>query len=298
MMRVARRIALAAMAVFFVLGCNKAEDVKPTVSSLKESADNCTPETDATSATLARMAAAGVSLTNSLFQTPDKAMDVYRQIHDDILTLSPGEGEQCVKTIVRSVLSVPYERLDHYTRAKALRSMWDIMRDIGWPSMGEVDLWNMRILRLSRMRDMVKYAQSETNNWTTRSFIAVHSSYLTSDSEHLERILAAWIESSDPPKKRWALSRDGMTEEDCAIVKASFEAFLGRSIRTCEEIRQASIERIRQWDLESKRIAAEQQKLEALILNDKRTGRHDAWYIGGAANTNLPETATDKPSKK
>ena len=89
-----------------------------------------------------------------------------------------------------------------------------------------------------------------------------------------------------------------MTEEDCAIVKARFEAFLGRPIRTCEEIRQASIERIRQWDLESKRIAAEQQKLESLILNDRRTGRHDAWYIGGAANTNQTEAATGKPSKK
>ncbi len=297
-MRVERRIALAAMAVAFVLGSNKAEDVKPTASSHKENAENRMPETDATSATLARMAAAGVSLTNCLFQTPDKAMDVYRQIHDDILTLSPGEGEQCVKTIVKRVLSVPYERLDHYTRGKALRRMWDIMGDVWWPGIGEVDLWDMRIIRLSRMRDMVKYAQSETNNWTTRSFIAGHSSYLTSDSERLERILAAWIESPDPPKQRWALSRDGMTEEDYAIVKARFEAFLGRPIRTCEEIRRASIERIRQRDLESKRIAAEQQKLEALILNDRRTGRHDAWYIGRAADTNLPETATGKPSKK
>lgn len=297
-MRVERRIAMAAMAVAFVLGCNQAEDVKPTVSNHNESADNCTPDIDAMSATLARMAAAGVSLTNCLFQTPDKAMNVYRQIHDDILTLSPGEGEQCVKTIVKGVLSVPYERLDRFKRAKALCEMWDIMGDVWWPGMGEVDLWDMRMLRLSRMRDMVKYAQSDTNVWSRRSAISGYSSYLTYDSEHLERILAEWIESPDPPQTRRALSRDGMTEEDCAIVKARFEAFLGRPIRTCDEIGRASIERIKQRDLERKRIAAEQQKLEALILNDRRTGRHDSWYIGGAANTNLPETATGKPSKK
>lgn len=295
-MRAEMIIALMSMA--FVFGCNQTDNVKPTVSIHKENSDKVrTPKTDAISATLTRMAMAGVSLTNCLYRSPGKAMDVHRQILDDILTLPPREGEQCVKTIVKSVMSVPYERLDHYMRAKALRVMWDIMGDIGWPGIGEVDCWEMRILRLSKMRDMVKYAQTEPNNWTTRSFIAGHLSYLESDSGYLEQILAAWIESSHPPETRLALSRTGMTEEDCAVVKAKFESFLGRPIRTLDEIRQAHRERVKQWDLESERIAAEQRKLAAMILKDRRTGGRDAWHIGATANTNQPVTATNKPFK-
>ena len=249
------RMILMIMAALCALGCNRSgKDAKAKISSRTENAETtCTSTVDVLSTAIARVTAAGVTLTNCLCQEPEKAIDVYRKIHDDISAFPPDTGEECAKAIVKNILSVPYEHLDHYKRAKSLREMWDIMSGIWWPGMRETDMWEMRLLRLYRMRDLVEFAQSETNKWTTRSFITGHSSYITYDSEYLEQILADWIESPYPPEKRWALSRNGMTEKDCAIVKAKLESFLGRPIRTCDEIRRASINKIKQWRLEEER---------------------------------------------
>lgn len=53
-----------------------------------------------------------VSLTNCLCRGSDKAMTIYQQIHNDISTLPPEIGKQCVKAVASSVLSVPYERME------------------------------------------------------------------------------------------------------------------------------------------------------------------------------------------
>jgi hypothetical protein len=44
-----------------------------------------------------------------------------------------------------------------------------------------------------------------------------------------------------------------MSEEEYAIIKAKFEAFLGRPIRTYEEITRLQIERIQHQELEEER---------------------------------------------
>lgn len=298
-MRVERKIALALMTVFLVFGCTKSEKAINAESPSRpdKTEPSYVSDDDAVSATLVRIASGCVALTNCLYQESDRAMELYRHICDEVSTLPPKRGEKCIKDLISNVLSVPYEHLDYNKRLRALDRMWDIMSDVSWPGMGKIDRWELCILRLSRIRDTIKYAQSETNNWVTRSFIAYETENLEGYSEIYERKLAYRISPQVKPNELRHLVSE-MPEKEYAIVKARFEAFLGRPIRTYEEIRQARIERIRQRDLESKRIASEQQKLEALILNDKRTGRHDAWYIGGVANTNLPETATDKPSKK
>lgn len=248
-------VAMVALTALFVFGCERAENAKDAFPIHAENVETVSAsEDDVTAATLARITSASVTLTNYLYRESDKAMALYQRIGNEILTLPPGKGEQCVKAVIRSILDVPYERLDlRYERPRSLRRMWDIMRDIGWPGIGEVDIWENRILMLYRIRDTIKYAQSETDNRYTRNFIEGETGYVESESEYLEQILAAWIASPRPPEKRWSFSNAGMTEEDCAIIKDKLETFLGRPIRTCDEIRRMSIERIQQQELEEER---------------------------------------------
>lgn len=248
-------VAIVALTALFVVGCERAENSKDEVPIHAENVVTVSAsEDDVTAATLARITSASVTLTNYLYRESDKAMALYQRIGNEILTLPPGKGEQCVKAVIRSILDVPYERLDlRYERPRSLRRMWDIMRDIGWPGIGEVDIWENRILMLYRIRDTIKYAQSETDNRYTRNFIEGETGYVESESEYLEQILAEWIASPRPPEKRWSFSNAGMTEEDCAIIKEKLETFLGRPIRTCDEIRRMSIERIQQQELEEER---------------------------------------------
>ena len=171
------------------------------------------------------------------------------------------------------------------------------MGDVGWPGVGEVDVWEMRMLRLYRMRASAEFAQSETNNWTTRSFIAVTTGFLESDSEYLEQILAEWISSPYPPKGRAGLGRGGeMTEEDYKIVKEKLERFLGRPIRTREEISRAQIERSRQLRSEMEQREAERQQRAAQILEDKRSGKKASWYTG--FTTNQQESTINPSTRK
>jgi len=291
----AMKITLSTMAMLFAFGCEKNGGENTAISShLGEEECVSASEDDGTMATLAKIASATVSLTNCLYREPDKAMGPYRQIFDAIGTLTTGVKARCVKELARSILAVPYEQLGQYERMRSLRAMWDMMGDVGWPGIGEVDLWEMRMLRLHRMRASAEYAQSETNNWTTRSFIATTAGFLESDSEYLEQILAEWISSPYPPKGRCGLGRGGeMTEEDYKIVKAKLERFLGRPIRTREDIRRAHIAKMQQLEREDAQREAERRKLAAMIEEDRRTGRKDSWYIGFTTNqqgatTNAP----------
>ena len=233
-------VAMVTLTALFVFGCERTENVKEAVPIHAGNVETVSAsKDDVTAATLARITSASVTLTNYLYRESDKAMALYQRIGNEILTLPPGKGEQCVKAVIRSILDVPYERLDlRYERPRSLRRMWDIMRDIGWPGIGEVDIWENRILMLYRIRDTIKYAQSETDNRYTRNFIEGETGYVESESEYLEQILAEWIASPRPPEKRWSFSNAGMTEEDCAIIKDKLETFLGRPIRTCDEIRR------------------------------------------------------------
>jgi len=285
-------------AAFFVIGCKKDGGVNIAVSN-HANEDERAPASadDVTMAALARITSATVSLTNCLFRNPGKAMTPYRQILDEIDTLPSVAKARCVKDLARSILAVPYEQLGQYERAISLRAMWDMIGDVGWPGIGEVDLWEMRMLRLYRMRASAEFAQSETNNWTTRCFIAVTTGFLESDSEYLEQILAEWISSPYPPKGRAGLGRGGeMTEEDYKTVKEKLERFLGRPIRTREEICRAQIERSRQLRSEMEQREAERRQLEVRILEDKRTGRKDSWYMD--YTTNLQETSLNAPTGK
>lgn len=290
----AMKITLATMAMLFAFGCEK-NGGEDTAVSKHLGKEECVPASkdDGTTATLAKIASATVSLTNCLYRESDRAMAMFQQIHNEISTLPPENGIQYIKAVARSVLSVPYERLDLEERLRALSRMWDIIGRTYLPGMGKVDSWELQILGLSRIRDAIEHARSEPNNWSTRSFIACESETLYCYSEMYERDLA--YKNSPQVDPSMLCSRLGeMSEQEYAIIKAKFEAFLGRPIRSYEEITRIQNERIERLKLEVAQREAERRKIAAMIEEDKRSGRKDTWHIG--YTTNLQESATNAPA--
>ena len=249
-MKVMMKCAVVTVAAFFVFGCGRTDFVKSADSSrAKKDEVVSVSEDDVTAATIARITAANAVLTNCLYRESDKAMAEYRQISSEIRTLPPEKGEQCVKAVIRSILAVPYEHLNIDERLRALDNMGNIMWGIDWPGMGVVDLWEVRMLWLSRIRDVIKYTQSEPNDQDRRNFIAYESRRLENRIKHFERILASW--SSLPSSSAVRFYRYGkVTEKEYDIIKTRFESFLGRPIRACEEISQTSIKKVKVQTLE------------------------------------------------
>jgi hypothetical protein len=257
-MKAKMKIALAVVTALWVSGCERADVARPEGSDRTEKAETVpvstvsVSEDDVTAVTIARIAVAGVALTNCLYRELDRTMAVYQQIESDIASLPPEIGARCVKSIARNVIAVPYEHLEYRERFRALDKMQKILKCIGLPSMKRSDLWELTILRLSRMRDMVEYTRSEPANKARMNFIAGESEYLKFYSEQYERDLAyKYSPQADPYVLHSRIGK--MSEKEYAIVKTKFEVFLGRPIRTYEEIVRAQRERDRQMDLEEER---------------------------------------------
>ena len=246
-------VAMVTLTALFVFGCERTENVKEAVPIHAGNVETVSAsKDDVTAATLARITSASVTLTNYLYCESDKVMGLCQRIGSDISTLPPEIGQQCVKEIVRSVVAIPYERLEYGARYRALDKMWHITRHIGLSGMRKVDLWELIILRLSRIRDTIEHTRSETDSWDKKRFIAGQTEFLDFYSEECERDLAYKSSpQADPCTSQCLLGK--MSEEEYAIIKAKFEAFLGRPIRTYEEITRLQIERIQQQKLEEER---------------------------------------------
>ena len=246
-------VAMVTLTALFVFGCERTENVKEAVPIHAGNVETVSAsKDDVTAATLARITSASVTLTNYLYCESDKVMGLCQRIGSDISTLPPEIGQQCVKEIVRSVVAIPYERLEYGARYRALDKMWHITRHIGLSGMRKVDLWELIILRLSRIRDTIEHTRSETDSWDKKRFIAGQTEFLDFYSEECERDLAYKSSpQADPCTSQCLLGK--MSEKEYAIIKAKFEAFLGRPIRTYEEITRLQIERIQQQELEEER---------------------------------------------
>ena len=244
---------MVALTVLFVVGCERAENAKDAVPIHAGNVETVSAsKDDVTAATLARITSASVTLTNYLYRESGKAMAICQQIHNEISTLPPEIGQHCVKEIVRSVVAIPYERLEYGARSRALDKMWHITRHIGLSGMRKVDLWELIILRLSRIRDTIEHTRSETDSWDKKRFIAGQTEFLDFYSEECERDLAYKSSpQADPCTSQCLLGE--MSEEEYAIIKSKFEAFLGRPIRTYEEITRIQDERIERLKLEEER---------------------------------------------
>ena len=289
------KMVLMAVAVAFAFGCERTDEAKPADSRHAEKAESvCTSNDVVMSETLARIAAINESLTNCLYQVSDKVMALHKQFCDEIRTLPPEDGERCAQAMVRSVLAVPYEHLDIDKRLHALDRMWDMMWGIDWPGMSVVDLWEARVLWLSKIRDVITHTQSEANNQARRYFITYQSSRLENRTEHFERTLAFW--NSLPSSSAVRFYQNGeMTDAEYNLIKVKFENFLGRPIRTCEEIRRANSKRGNRRGSEDVQREVERQQRAAQILEDKRNGKKDSWYIGFMTNQ---QESTINPSTR
>lgn len=288
----AKKITVATMAMLFAFGCEK-NGGENTADSKYLGKEECVPASkdDGTMATLAKIASATVSLTNCLYREPGKAKAPYRQISAEIGTLPPDVAGQCAKNTIKSILAVPYERLEVSERLRAVDVMCDVIWRIQRLGLGEVDLWECHVLLLARARDVMQYTQSREGSQAGSFFMYV-SRRLKNVTESLEGNLAYWSSLPSPSAVRIRRNKI-VTEEEYAIVKGNFERFLGRPIRRREEIRPAKVEKVSSLPPEDAQREAERRKLAAMIEEDRRTGRKDAWYVG--RTTNLQGSTTNAP---
>ena len=93
------------------------------------------------------------------------------------------------------------------------------------------------------------------NDWSNRSYIESVSNNLNGYSEFWEKKLAYRVSNSIPPQDyAWMVKE--MPDEEYLAIRKRFEDFLGRPIRSYEEIIRVQRERDRQMNLEEERRKA------------------------------------------
>ena len=148
-MKAKMKIALAVVTALWVSGCERADVARPEGSDRTEKAETVpvstvsVSEDDVTAVTIARIAVAGVALTNCLYRELDRTMAVYQQIESDIASLPPEIGARCVKSIARNVIAVPYEHLEYRERFRALDKMQKILDNLSFSVNSENDVLNI-----------------------------------------------------------------------------------------------------------------------------------------------------------
>ena len=249
--------------IAFLVGCGENEktgDSRPSqVGDCKIPSNTVdvthTSETACTGAvarTLAELDVEFASISNYVYcnwSRPDLAA---MRMSDKLMTLPPELGERYAQRILMTLLSYPVDHLPYSQRSRALDVMWDMQEWIRWPGADHVSACESLILVLTRFRDAIEHARKEGNDWFTRSFIAYVSDNLEGRSQFYEKELAYRVSPIVPPRDYVHLV-ERLPDEKYAIIKAKFEKFLGRPIRTYEEIVRAQREHDRQMRLEEER---------------------------------------------
>ena len=254
-MKMTKRIVLfALLAALSVFGCRRAKEDAPSSAVQTEAAVRPSRPSDAVSPpeVLSELDAASVALTNYICNASHKAIGECQQMREKIIELPPEIAGPFVNTVVERIMSVQYERLDMYTRSRALRLMLDTA-GFSWRDMRRIDVWEQRMRRLSRLREVIDAVRSEKcDEVVKRGFIAYEMDYLRSYSELYEKELA-YRTSKEISAKDQTNSVKEMPEEEYAVVKAKFEVFLGHPIRAYEEIVRIQIDRAHQMEVRDQR---------------------------------------------
>jgi len=186
-----------------------------------------------------------------------KAAAVAYRTVEKILRLPPALHESYGRKMAQSILSVPIDHLSYYARFRSLNAMWDMAGEVGRLGIGWKFVWELRIMRLMRLREAIEQAQREKQNWSNWDHIKSVSNNLNGYSEFWEKELAYRVSNSIPPRDHaWMVKK--IPEEEYLAIRKRFEEFLGRPIRTYEEIIRAQRERDRQMNLEEARRKAGQ----------------------------------------
>lgn len=167
------------------------------------------------------------------------------QIGQKILKLPSGLSEQYGRKMAQTILSVPIDQMSYYARFRTLVQMCHALTwNVGWRGMTTENAWELRILCLKRLREEIEYVQREEKdrwNW----------SYLTSVSNNLNGFVLTWEvqlayrdSKSNPPPR--TLECEVVPDEEYAAIRKRFEEFLGRPIRSYEEIMRIEAERSEQ----------------------------------------------------
>ena len=174
---------------------------------------------------------------------------------EKIAKLPPELREPYGRKLAQSILSTPIDHLSYHARFRSLVTMWHMVGEIGWLGVNRKRGWDLRILCLTRLREAIEQARKEKNDWSNRSYIESVSNNLNGYSEFWEKELAYRVSNSIPPQDyAWMVKE--MPDEEYLAIRKGFEDFLGRPIRSYEEIIRVQRERDRQMNLEEERRKA------------------------------------------
>ena len=249
--------------IVFLVGCGRSEKVDehrpPQVddgqvpsNTVEVTHAHETASTGTVARTLAELDVEFASISNYVYcnwSRPDLAA---MRMSDKLMTLPPELGERYAKKILGTLLSYPVDHLPYSQRYHALNVMLHMREHIRWPGSDHVSSCESFILVLTRLRDAIEHARTESNDWFTRNFIDTVSGELEPRSQFYEKELAYRISSQISPQD-YALYVREVPDDKYAIIKAMFEKFLGRPIRTYEEIVRMQREHDRQMKLEEER---------------------------------------------
>jgi hypothetical protein len=210
------------------------EDVKPPTNGLDQ--------------TLKELDVDFLSITNYVYAEWVGARDAALRMRDKIMSLPPEIGKEYAQKMLDRILSIPVNHLGLYERMHAIDSIWRMGKVVWWQGARESAYCDILVGLLTKYRDSIEYARREGS----RSFVISASSNLNSWSRSYEKELAYRTSSKVSPRDYKYLVKE-MSDEEYAVVKAKFEKFLGRPIRTYEEIVHEQLERSRQIKLERER---------------------------------------------
>ena len=168
---------------------------------------------------------------------------------EKIQKLPPALREPYGRKMAQAILSVPIDHLPYYDRSRTLYMMWEMVEEIGRYKVGWKFVWELRVMRLRRLREAIEHARKEKNDWSNRGFIKFVSGNLDGYSEFWEKELAYRVSKSILSWDYARMSKE-IPEEEYYAIRKRFEEFLGRPIRSYEEIRRAQRERDRRMKLE------------------------------------------------
>jgi len=252
-------ILIAAQAVSF-LGCGEKDDAsvpprshvsvgQETLRSTNDLAHGGKGlPTNGLSQTLKELDADFLSITNYVYTEWAGAHNAALRMRDKIMSLPPDIGKEYAQKMFDTILSIPINHLRHYERYHALDAIRYMGGVVSWQGARRADHCDMFIRLLTKCRESIEYAQQEG----AVSFVIYASNNLNGRCRFYEKELAYRMSSKVPQWRRKYLVEE-MSDEEYAVVKAKFEKFLGRPIRTYEEIVRAQRERDNQMDIEEER---------------------------------------------
>ncbi len=246
-MKIIQALRKLIVVIYLILiGCcqdETSEEIDHTVTKEKVSLQSCT---NTTAQTIAEIESGIASLTSVVYNQPWKARDASVSIVEKIMTLPHEQGEKYGRKLASHILSIPIDHLCYYDRHRAISAIWEMGVPVGWPGAAEVDLWDILIGQLSRLRNEAEAAKNDNKksmqkgDYALNGFIAYVSAQIKGYSEFYEaRLTERTINEVSP--------------EEYAVIKAKFEKFLGRPIRHYTEIHRARLEHARKMEQERER---------------------------------------------